>query len=53
VTRCKLEENLFPLQQRWEQPSVTANKAKHVFPAIKLNATYFKHSKEKTLFSVT
>ena len=49
----KLGENLFPLQLRWEEPTVTANKPNHVLPAIKLNATYFKPNKEKTLFFLT
>ena len=53
VTRCKLAENIFPVQYCWKQPNFTENKPKHVFPAIKLNAAYFKHRKKETLFCDT
>ena len=39
----------FPVQYRRKQPNFTANKPKHVFPAIKLNTAYFKHRKAETL----
>ena len=52
VTRYKLAENIFPVQYRWKQPNFTANKPKHVFPAIKLNPAYFKHRKAETLLGL-
>ena len=51
VTGCKLAENIFPVQYRWKQPNFTENKPKHVFPAIKLNAAYFKHRKKENVIS--
>ena len=53
MTRCKLAEHVFPVQSHYEQPNFTANKPNHVFPAMKLNAAYFKYRKGKTLFFVT
>ena len=38
----------FPVQYHRKQPNFTANKPKHVYPAIKLNTAYFKHRKAVT-----